>query len=387
AIGRFKSWGIKIAQPDINNSDVTFLPNVNTNTILYGLRGITNISVDLIKEIIKGRPYTSFEDFNNRIPTTKVQMVNLIKAGCFDSISGIPKTDLMYKYLDSVTDKKTSLSLSSMATILEYNLLPANMAALRKIYAFNKDLKTWKKGENYILPDNAVNFIGKVFTIDMLLNGNELPVKTWKSAYDDAMSPLKEYIKNNKQAMLTTINARLLDDMIKKYANGTTNKWEMESLSFYYHEHELAKLRLATAVFDNLPKKPTTTNFVNTRKGDKIPIYDLQLIAGTVIDKNKTKNTVTLLTTDGVVLVKVYKDSFSEYDKQISKIGEDGKKHVIEKSWFTKGTLLVVQGIRRDDNFILKKYKSSYYPTISKIAEIAADGTPSLIFARAEADD
>ena len=58
------------------------------------------------------------------------------------------------------------------------------------------------------------------------------------------------------------------------------------------------------------------------------------------------------------------------YDKQLSQRGEDGKKHVIEKSWFSRGTKLMVQGIRRGDGFIPKKRKQSFYPIISKITSV-----------------
>lgn len=38
-----------------------------------------------------------------------------------------------------------------------------------------------------------------------------------------------------------------------------------------------------------------------------------------------------------------------------------------KKSWFSRGTLLRIQGIRIGENFIPKKAKSSIYPVIMKI--------------------
>ena len=99
-------------------------------------------------------------------------------------------------------------------------------------------------------------------------------------------------------------------------------------------------------------------------------MFKLHRIAGTVIDKDKNKSTVTLLTTTGVVTVKVWKNQFAKWDKQISKIGDDGKKHVVEKSWFKRGNKLVLTGIRRGDNFVPKKYKSTTYPLFTKINKI-----------------
>ncbi|MBO7421922.1 MAG: hypothetical protein J6T99_00860, partial [Oscillospiraceae bacterium] len=47
-------------------------------------------------------------------------------------------------------------------------------------------------------------------------------------------------------------------------------------------------------------------------------IYKISRIAGTVVDKNKDKGQVILLTPDGVVTVKVWKNQFAEMDKQIT---------------------------------------------------------------------
>ena len=66
-------------------------------------------------------------------------------------------------------------------------------------------------------------------------------------------------------------------------------------------------------------------------------------------------------------MVRIYKNQFAIYDKQISVRGDDGKKHVVEPSWFKRGTLLRIQGIRRGEDFIPKKNKSSIYPIIMKI--------------------
>jgi DNA polymerase-3 subunit alpha len=110
-------------------------------------------------------------------------------------------------------------------------------------------------------------------------------------------------------------------------------------------------------------------------------------ICGTVLDRDKSKKTVTLLTTSGVVTVKIYKNQYSQFDKQLSERGEDGKKHVVEASWFKKGTLLLVQGIRRGDNFIPKKTRSSIYPVISKITEVRDDGSLALQLERMEVEE
>ena len=87
-----------------------------------------------------------------------------------------------------------------------------------------------------------------------------------------------------------------------------------------------------------------------------------------------SKNSVTLLTPTGVVTVKIWKNQFAKYDKQISEIQQDGKKKVREKSWFSRGNLLYLQGVRRGDAFIPKAYKNSEHKIpIMKIISVEGD--------------
>ena len=99
-IGKMNNEGIKVSPPDINNSSFTFTPVVKDNKILYGLRGITRISIDKINEIINARPFISIQDFLNKVKVNKVQMINLIKSGAFDSIENISREKIMNNYLN-----------------------------------------------------------------------------------------------------------------------------------------------------------------------------------------------------------------------------------------------------------------------------------------------
>ena len=101
-------------------------------------------------------------------------------------------------------------------------------------------------------------------------------------------------------------------------------------------------------------------DYVFTKAGKEIPIYKLTHIIGTVISKNKTKGTINLLTTDGVVLVRFRKEMFAAFDKQLSEKREDGTKKIVEKSWFNKGNKLMITGFRREDQFVVKKYAKMY---------------------------
>ena len=87
--------------------------------------------------------------------------------------------------------------------------------------------------------------------------------------------------------------------------------------------------------------------------------YNLSLIAGTVVDKNKTKSMITIATQFGeVVDVKIDKGKFSYYDRTSEKT----------TSWLSRGNKLMILGYRSGSVFYPKVYKDSIYPhSIMKI--------------------
>ena len=365
AIGKMKMTGINVSTPDINNSSYTFTPDVENNTIRYGIRGITRIGEEYIKTIIENRPYTSLNDFLTRVKTTKTQAISLIKAGCFDKVENKPRKEIMQQYIDSISDKKKRLTLQNMQMLITKQLLPNELDYQIRVYNFNKYLKKNKKGELYYkLDEKSLNFYEKNYNIDILENiDGEICIqqKTWDKIYKKEMEPIKNYIINHPE-LLDKLNNNLYQEVWNKYALGNTSKWEMDSLSFYNGPHELSNISEIYNIcnFFKLSENPVIDKIFT--KGDKqIILYKLNAIAGTVIGKNKTKHIVTLLTVNGVVNVKFYKTQFAKYDRQLSERDSEGKKHIVEKSWFTRGNKLMIIGIRRDDFFIPKIYNNSIY--------------------------
>ena len=375
AIGKFSEYGIKVSPPNINDSSYTFTPIVKSNEILYGLRGITRLSTSIIKNIIEQRPFSSMEDFLERVKINKVQMSNLIKCGAFDKLIGLPREEIMAKYIDMIADKKQRVTLQNMQMLINYNLIPEELIMCKKVFLFNKFLKRQKNVEYYELNNAAIDFIANNFTANVLTNGIMISAAKWELLYQKAMDPMRLYLKQHKDEVLEKLNQALYQEMFDKYAAGSISHWEMESVSFYSHPHELAGSQYLYDDFFNLPEEPEIDYTFQGKDGNEVRVYRLRKIIGTVIDKNKMKNTVTLLTPTGVVNVKVYKSQYAGFDKQLSKRGADGRKHVVERSWFARGSLLMVQGIRRGNDFIPKKRKDSFYPVISKIVGIHDDGT------------
>lgn len=373
AIGKMRQDGILVCPPDINKSTFTFSPDPKDNLIRYGISGITRIGPDIISQIISNRPYTSLTDFLSKVKLNKPQMVNLIKSGAFDEFGN--RIELMERYILSVADQKKRLTLQNMQMLIAKNLIPEELSFEVKVFNFNKYLKKAKSGIYYEIDDIAYPFYEQNFDLDkiFLVNDKRVIEQTiWDKIYKKAMDPVREYLKIDTTTKLNELNKRLFQEEWDKYCGGTISKWEMDSVSYYSHPHELAAVdeNIYNIVnFFELPEEPVAEKTLWI-KGKEVPIYKLSRIAGTILDKDKNKSTITVLTTHGVVVVKIYKAQFAKYDRQLSERLADGTKHIIEKSWFKRGNKVLLMGIRRGQNFIPKKYKSTPGSVISLITEI-----------------
>lgn len=375
AIGKMRMNGIIVEPPDINKSTYTFSPDADLNIIRYGMSGISRVGEDLVKEIIANRPYKSIIDFLGKVKVNKTQMVNLIKSGAFDSFGN--RIDLMREYIYMISDTKKRVTLQNMKMLIDFKLLPPELSFHCKVYNYTKYLKKRKIGTLYYDLDNiAFTFFSNNFDIDILEpadteSGFKLSQAKWDKIYKKYMDEVRPYVKAHHDDLLNAINTRLTADMWSKYCLGPLSKWEMDSVSFYYHDHELANIDLSIygiEDFFELSSQPEVERVIPI-KGKRIPLFKLHRIAGTVLDRDKAKKTVMLLTTTGVVAVKIY-GAFEAYDRQISVRGADGKKHVIEKSLFTRGNKIIVTGIRTDDSFLAKVYKATPYHRVEQITDI-----------------
>lgn len=363
AIGKMQSRGITVLPPNINKSRYTFTPDTETNSIMYGLKGIVRVGDNIIEEIIQKRPFSSFQDFQSRVKVNKLQMVSLIKSGAFDEFND--RVEIMNEYMASCADTKKALNLRNANMLIENELIPEELDFEKKVFNFNKYLKNFKNKESnrITLDEVAFDFYQKHFDLDICNfdNGTTIDADTWKKIYDSHMDKIRQYIKKNHDLLLEQLNEKLLNNVKEKYCEGSLARWSMDSLSFYQKEHELDFINMGKydlVDFQDLPNEPEIDRTFTSKDGKLITMYKLSKICGTVIDRDKAKSLITLLTPRGVVPVKCY-GVMPAYDKQISETGNDGKKHVVEKSWFSRGSKIIVQGVRRDETFLAKKYKSS----------------------------
>ena len=384
ALGEIIDKGIKVSLIDINKSDYGFKPDVENNQILFGMKALSNVGEPVIEQIKAGRPYKSFKDFLNKTNINKTAMINLIKGGAFDNLELDwanevhiePRILIMAYYLSITSEPKKKLTLQNFNGLVNNNLVPSSFEFEKKIFYFNKYLKDHKWKHFYYIPDkHATNFYEKYCDMDYVnIQGDIFWIeqKNWDNDYKLYMGKIKDWLKENQNQILNELNQKLFNIEWQKYATGTISAWEMASLCFYYHEHELKYIdtqRYGIVDFNKLSSIPSVDYFFQ-RNGKQIPIYKLYRIAGTVIGKNDIRHSVTLLTTTGVVNVKFTRDYYAMFNRQISEVDNNGVKKVKEKGWFTRGTKLLITGYRRDDTFVAKKYKSTGGHTLYKITEV-----------------
>jgi len=384
AIGKMSHEGVSIVATDINQSKYTFSPDIDNNRIVYGLSGITKVGDEIVKQIMENRPYKNIEDFLSKIKINKPQMINLIKSGAFDGLYGGDRIKAMNAYIDLIADKKKRITLQNMKMLIDFGLIPEEYDLQCRVYNFNKYLKKFKFGNSYGLDDIALGFYSYNFDMDLLMVSSEpqyifqIKQTDWDKIYKKQMDIIRPFIQKNNEELLNKVNNRLRQDLWDKYCLGNISQWEMDSISCYIHDHELKNIKnslYGLSEFNRLPENPVVNyEFRSKETGQKIPLFKIVRIAGTVLDKDKNKKMVTLLTNDSVVTVKIFGDAFTHYDRQISEKRPDGTKKVIEKSWLSRGNKIIVTGIKRDSDFICKKYKSTPYHLVELITSIDDNG-------------
>ena len=392
AIGKMIQAGISVEPPDINNSSYTFAPDAENNRIIYGLSGMLNVGEEVIQATMANRPYTSPKDYYYRVKPKKGAMISLIKGGAFDSM--IDRKICMAWFLWEVCDKKERLTLQNMPTLVKYGLLPEDtneQIMARRVYEFNRYLKAVCKGaaaDTYTLDERAISFLTEIEQEKLIDSNLAIGIKAWDKIYQKYMDVFRAWIANGKNEILYKLNSAIFREEWMKYAKGTISAWEMEALCFYYHDHELKDInfgRYGISNFFNLPEDPVIDrSFV--KGGKTINLFKLTKICGTCIAKDKAKSTAIILTPEGVVNVKFSKQYFAMFDKQISEKNPDGTKSVKEKSWFNRGSMVLVQGMRSGDQFMAKRYASSGGHTLYRIDGIDSDGALILRHERYQGD-
>ncbi|MGL5957775.1 MAG: hypothetical protein ACRCZZ_04175, partial [Phocaeicola sp.] len=394
SIGVFKRRGITVDLPDINLSGPIFVPVASDNRILYGLNAIAGVSPEFIQKFISQRPFASMDEFMEKMKPNKTQMLGLIKSGCFDSL--IDRQEALRSFLGTTAGLKGKLTLANLNSLLEFDMIPDEFSIQKRALYFNSMLRahqkyTVDKSVRYRIEGAYERFYGEVFDTGLLEFDTcaYIDHKLYEKQYKKLLEPLKKYIAENQSHMLENFNQHLLQSEVAKYSDGKGTQAEMEVASvgmFSADDHWLFDIDFQLyniSTFAKLPVEPLRSSSFTAKNGREVSLFKIDKIVGIVVHRVPEKGIVYILDKDGVVEVKMAKPLFAQYDKQISRIDETGKKTVVAKSMFARGNIILVQGYRDNDIFKAKKYANGLGHTVSQIEDIV-DGR--IVFKTARED-
>jgi DNA polymerase-3 subunit alpha len=121
--------------------------------------------------------------------------------------------------------------------------------------------------------------------------------------------------------------------------------------------------------YNDIPENDMEGVYIDRKTGKEKPFNKIRRIVGTVLDKDKYKHTISLLTPNsGVVTVKMSTDDYVKYG--VDKVtGENVK----ISGWFNRGDLLMLTGVKREGTNYFKLHnrsKSCFSVKLAKIVEV-----------------
>lgn len=380
AVAELQEQGIKIKPPNINVSEREFTLKADTQTIYFGTDAIKGLKNAVANKIYELRPFEDVHDFWDRARPDVGSLTALVRAGAFDEMAERDNTiDFLAEVcLDAANAGGTLRKLNgqNLLRISREGLWPEDTEELilaNRVFNFTHYLKQFVLEDgDWALDERGMDFLD---SIDYPHSGT-LNKMEWKEAYDVYMIPIKQYLIQHQQELLKKINRRAINEWKEKYFTSTAQD-EIEALGICFEQHPFAEITKNVTPLYDIPEEPQVARTFETKDGRTIPMYELYMICGIAIAKDKLHHTMTVLTPQGPVDVKFTKEAFAHYDSQISRIVND-KKEIIERSWFNRGNGLLIHGMRRDGMFVAKKYKNSpMNHTVYKILSVA-NGKPEL---------
>ena len=149
AISEIQKRGQKMALPNINKAKFGFSPDLETDEIIFSLKGMCGIGDSIAKAIIDYRPYASLNDFIEKMEQYKSlskenkmgnsAIIALIKAGCFDKLENKDRVEIMKDFIKKISNPKKSLGMEDIETLGELDLLTQDQRAYElRLYRFRK---------------------------------------------------------------------------------------------------------------------------------------------------------------------------------------------------------------------------------------------------------
>lgn len=383
ALERFKD---EILPPSLSMSDIGFTPDLEKQKILYGLKPITDVNIELAKQIISNRPYNSMDDFyvknvENGILTNK-KMVTLIKSGLFDEIDK-DRRKVMFNFVSKINPNKDKLTLANVAKM--FDRIPDAYSGEKEVWLFNKEVKS-SKNHNHLMNEYLLKHRdeAKLLTTNKYPddhyyddNGNfVIEHKVFEKLYKKKIERLSDWLKTEEALNIESSFRK--EEYWRSNCLGSIPQWEMQSISFYMNRHELDDYNLSTffniSNFYDMDDEPIVDKWRSGRGGKKWPVYKTYQIAGTVVDTLPSRGIAIVITQFGVVQVRIGKGKFQHYNKKIME-GEGNSRKCIDDSWFKRGTKIVCIGYRRNNDFMCNSSNSTFNHSVLKINGMR-DGVP-----------
>lgn len=318
--------GINILNPDINNSELGF--RLYNGQILYGIGSLTNLGLPKVEQIIKKRPYTSFEDFMNKnyhnieegeLKLDKSSLVSLINSGCFDNLPML-ETDtekstrpvLLLYVFNTITDKISKVTTTTIPEMLENtNLIDTKKYAVElEVYNLHKELKKHKLKLDLTQDDELISKVKlyypeqvekknkkgevtdviNVYEVNFDLNTFTL-TKQYDKEYKKYLNNLSQDLKEHGEEYAQTVNKMRVMNAYKEYVgNDSLSDLEFDATNFYFSESWLYSTSRIyhSEDFCNIQEEPPEVKWYDKK--------DTHLIAGVVLGKDKKHQEVFLLT-------------------------------------------------------------------------------------------
>lgn len=364
AVAELRKSSVNVSPLNINSSQKLFSLDAKTNTIYFGFLGTKGIKDKVLQEILDKRPFSSFEDFLDRANSDITSTVALIKAGAFDEF--LSREEAIDILAMRKADIKTQLNGRNLLMLHRKNYWPEELEYERYVFRIDRYLKEYSKihkdeypedisYSDYYLVDEAMS--EKIAECANLEVQDYISKITWSSIINAYMVPVKQYLIDNQEEMLALVNSDAIAEWKEKYFSGERSMNEIETMGVCFGDHPYESIKNLVD-FNTLSQEPQIAYTFRTPQGRRVPMYELTMIAGICIAKDKLHSTITILTPTGPVDVKFRKQQFASYDAQISRV-VDGHKKIIERSWFNRGVGLIIHGMRQDDLFLAKTYKNS----------------------------
>ena len=346
--------------PDINSSEMEFIPK--DGKIMYGLKPIIGLGTAAIETVIKNRPYSSIQDFyeknveSEEMPVSKA--IVLVKSGAFHNISDSHRSAAI-ELVNCHIKPKNKLTTVQLPKII--NRVYASKKEFKDeltLFKFRQSIKGKtkvpmnEKIERYFM-NNLSDKVEYDFDDKGVL---QIDIKSFDKYFNKATKELKEWLKTDEAIEIYTTYEK--EQFWIESFSGSIESWEMETIMFYSDKHEIDYVPFLKDMnvvnFYEMEQEKVKSTY-KTRSGTTRNVFETENIAGTVVDKNKQKSLIYLLTKYGVVTVRVPKYKFEIYNKKVIDIDKDGNKTILDSSWFDRGTSLLCTGYRRGEEFVLYK--------------------------------